>query len=653
MAGGRIPQHFIDELIARADIVELIGSRVQLKKAGKEYKACCPFHGEKTPSFTVVPDKQFYHCFGCGVHGTALGFLMEHDHLSFVEAVEDLAARVGMEVPREEEPAGAKPKPGEDLYVLMEGVADLYRRQLKNDAHAIDYLKKRGLDGEIVGRFGIGYVPDAWDTVLRKFGTSEAQQGKLLQAGLVIERSNGGREGAGQDEGASPRPAAAAGRGYYDRFRHRIMFPIRDSRGRTIGFGGRILDQGEPKYLNSPETELFHKGRELYGLFEARQSTRHLTRLLVVEGYMDVVRLHQAGITYAVATLGTATTPDHLTRIFRICSEVVFCFDGDRAGRAAAWRALENSLPQLRQGRQIRFLFLPEGHDPDSLVGEEGREAFEARLPHALLLSQYLIQALCAQVDINTVDGRAQLAETARPLINRIPPGVFHELLTDELAKVVGMSPERLGALLEPASGSGSGRPGAERGRPGFGLAANSPGGTPGPWSRQGGSGSGTGPGQGGAGRPPQSAGRRNLIRQAIHLLVHFPSVAAAIEAPRALEGVSRPGIPLLIDLLEELQRQPAATTGALLERWRNRPDYGALSKLALLECHVPDAGGAAQEFTEAVDRLIMEDAPGRRTEQLLEKARASSLDEAEKHELQGLLAARVKQPAPPRKPTP
>src|SRR4030095_14547587 len=404
---GRIPQHFIDELIARADIVELIGSRVPLKKAGKEFKACCPFHGEKTPSFHVVPDKQFYHRCGCGVRGTAITFLMEHDHLSFVEAVEDLAARVGLEVPREEQPGARQAPPTDALFALLDKTAELYRRELKDSERAKDYFKARGLTGDTAAKFSLGYAPDAWDCVLQQFGASEAERLKLLQVGLVIERE--------RKPGVNP--------GYYDRFRDRVMCPTRDARGRAIGFGGRVLDKGEPKYLNSPETELFHKGRELYGLFEARQASRTLTRLLVVEGYMDVVRLHQAGVTYAVATLGTATTPEHLTRMFRIVSEIIFCFDGDRAGRAAAWRALENALGQVREGRQIRFMFLPEGDDPDSLVGKEGREAFEARLGGALPLSEYLVEQLASQVDLQHLDGRARLAELAKPLLKRIPRG--------------------------------------------------------------------------------------------------------------------------------------------------------------------------------------------------------------------------------------
>ena len=365
---SRIPQHFIDELVARTDIVEVIGSRVPLKRAGRDYKACCPFHDEKTPSFTVSVEKQFYHCFGCGVHGTSLGFLMAYDHLGFVEAIEDLAARAGLDVPRE---GGVDPasRPHEELYVALERAALYFRQSLTTAANAREYLVQRGLTAETIAKFGIGYAPARWDALLSRYGDNDAERQNLLRAGLIVERS---RE--------TDQRTAATG-GHYDRFRDRVMFPIRDTRGRVIAFGGRVLDSSEPKYLNSPETELFHKGRELYALFECRQATRTLSRLLVVEGYMDVVSLHQAGITYAVATLGTATTPDHLQRIFRLVGEVVFCFDGDRAGRAAAWRALENAVSEVKQGRQIRFMFLPDGHDPDSLVGEEGREAFEARQP--------------------------------------------------------------------------------------------------------------------------------------------------------------------------------------------------------------------------------------------------------------------------------
>ncbi len=395
---GLIPQTFIDELIARADIVEVIGSRVPLKKAGREYKACCPFHNEKSASFWVSPEKQFYHCFGCGAHGTVLRFLMEHDHMPFPEAVEELATRLGLEVPHEGgNAAGGQRRVDEPLYDVMNRVSRFYVETLAKDARAQAYVSKRGLDRETVEKFGIGYAPNSWNDVLRRFGGTEEARRALSDLGLIVERERG---------------QIRDGDRHYDRFRDRIMFPIRDSRGRIIAFGGRILDQGEPKYLNSPETVLFHKGRELYALFETRRARTNLKRLLVVEGYMDAVRLHQYGINYAVATLGTATTPEHFKRIFRLVSEVVFAFDGDRAGRAAAWRALQHALPEARQGREIRFLFLPDGHDPDSLVGEEGAEAFEHRLDATLPLSEYLVR---------------ELSDMLGPVLGRRPGPLFRE----------------------------------------------------------------------------------------------------------------------------------------------------------------------------------------------------------------------------------
>jgi len=597
---SRIPQHFIDELVARTDIVEVIGSRVPLKRAGRDYKACCPFHDEKTPSFTVSVEKQFYHCFGCGVHGTSLGFLMAYDHLGFVEAIEDLAARAGLDVPRE---GGVDPasRPHEELYVALERAALYFRQSLTTAANAREYLVQRGLTAETIAKFGIGYAPARWDALLSRYGDNDAERQNLLRAGLIVERS---RE--------TDQRTSATG-GHYDRFRDRVMFPIRDTRGRVIAFGGRVLDSSEPKYLNSPETELFHKGRELYALFECRQATRTLSRLLVVEGYMDVVSLHQAGITYAVATLGTATTPDHLQRIFRLVSEVVFCFDGDRAGRAAAWRALENAVSEVKQGRQIRFMFLPDGHDPDSLVRAEGATAFEARLASALPLADYLLTELSSRVDTASVDGRARLVELARPLLRRIPSDVYRELLTTQLAEAVRMPAARLAELLaggEPRSDAST----PARARP--------------PMRRP---------------PAPGTAGRGNLVRQAVGLLVHFPGSARTVNAGEidALSSVDRPGVPLLIELLTQALEDPPANTAVLLERWRDRPDHPSLSKLAAAEPLVADESAAAAELTSAIRRLAAEDGPNRRLDELLAKARETALDELEKVELQSLLKAK------------
>lgn len=589
---GRIPQTFIDELIARSDIVEVIGARVQLRKAGREYKACCPFHSEKTPSFWVSPEKQFYHCFGCGAHGTVLGFLMEHDRLSFPEAVEELAARLGLEVPREGGQDTEARRSEESLYELMSRVAGFYADCLARDERARQYLARRGLTREIIERFRIGYAPDSWNDVLKRFGTGDQARRQLAELGLIVERERG-----------APRD----GERHYDRFRDRIMFPIRDARGRVIAFGGRVLEQGEPKYLNSPETTLFHKGRELYGLYEARQSRTALRRLLVVEGYMDTVRLHQFGISYAVATLGTATTPEHFKRIFRLVSEVVFAFDGDRAGRAAAWRALQHALPEAREGREIRFLFLPEGHDPDSLVGEEGREAFERRLDSALPLSEYLVRTLAEQADLTHADGRARFAEAARPLVTKVPEGVYRELLLARIAETIRLSPQRLQELWG----------GPER-------AALQPSAPPRPQLPA---------------RRRTSAGRGGLVRQAVKLLVHFPELAGRLR-PEKLEALVRletPGAQFLNGLITELRERPARTTAQVLERWRDRPEGGRLARLAAEENLVPDVAAGAQELDTALDRLL-EEAGRQRIDRLLEKDRALGLTAEEKLELQGLM---------------
>ena len=593
---GRIPRAFIDELLARTDIVEVIGSRVPLKKAGREWKANCPFHGEKTPSFTVSQQKQFYHCFGCGVHGTALTFMMEHDRLSFPEAVEELAGRAGLPVPRE---GGGGPDPRDryldDLYALMAAADQHFRDALKDSERAKDYLKRRGLVGETAVRYHLGYAPTGWDVLLRKLGATEAGRQALQDAGLVIERG--------------PDQQRASGPGHYDRFRDRVMFPIRDSRGRVVGFGGRVIDQGEPKYLNSPETPLFHKGRELYGLYEARQELRSIERLLVVEGYMDVVRLAQSGIHYAVATLGTATTPEHLNRLFRVTSDVVFCFDGDRAGRQAAWRALDTSLPMAKEGRQIKFLFLPEGHDPDSLVAAEGREAFEARLASALPLSEYLVSHLAAETELGSVDGRARLAELARPLIARVPEGIYRELLLDRLAREVRMPAPRLAALL----GVGEEQRPVRRGWP---------------------SGAET-PRRAESTRP--STGRGSLVSQAIARLVQNPRAASAITPPEVLRLSGDRGIAVLAELIEMAQAEPHLSSAQLVERWRERPEHARLGELAAQPLPDLDPTEVAAELAAAITKLAAEAGPERRIDELIHKAEAEGLGEDEKQELREL----------------
>lgn len=572
---GRIPQAFIDELIARADIVEIIGSRVPLKKSGREYKACCPFHGEKTPSFWVSPEKQFYHCFGCGAHGTALGFLMEHDRLAFPEAVEDLAGRLGLTVPHEGPDAQSTPRRVDDAaFELMGRVARHFAENLQRDARAKQYVQARGLTPEIIERFAIGYAANSWNEVLKRFGGSEEAVRRLSELGLVIERE---------------RTQARDGERHYDRFRDRIMFPIRDARGRVIAFGGRILDQGEPKYLNSPETALFHKGQELYGLYEVRQSRAPLKQLMVVEGYMDTVRLHQFGIPYAVATLGTATTPEHFKRLFRLVSTVIFAFDGDRAGRAAAWRALQHALPQAREGREIRFLFLPEGHDPDTLVAEEGREAFEARQATALPLSEYLVRELSSQVDLAHADGRACFAAAARPLLAQIPPGVYHELLKNRIAQTIELAPEKLDALWTEGPTTAPTPARAMSSRPT-------------------------------AARAHLSAGRGSLVQQAVEILLNSPDLATRIpvEKRHQLATLGQSGSDFLCELLEGLNTHPVQNAAQVLERFREHPYEGHLRKLAQRELLICDPAALGQQLAGILNRLIAEEQHRQRYEALI-----------------------------------
>ena len=421
-----IPSDFIQTLLARVDIVQVIDRQVPLKKAGANFAACCPFHSEKTPSFTVSPAKQFYHCFGCGAHGTAIGFLMEFGGKSFPDAVEELARDAGLEVPRTD-PArsDARRGQGESLSAALLTAAEFYRGALKESQRAIEYLKGRGLTGTIAARFGLGYAPDDWQSLTKAF--SDYQSKALETAGLVIAGEGGKR---------------------YDRFRGRIMFPIHDSRGQVIGFGGRVLDEGEPKYLNSPETPVFAKGRELYGLFQARQAIRSAGKVVVVEGYMDVIALAQHGVEYAVATLGTATTPVHAQKLFRLTDTVVFCFDGDEAGRRAAWRALENALPELSDGKQPRFLFLPQGEDPDDAIRSRGRQAFETLIDSAIPLSEFLVEDLITRFPPVSAEGRAALLSAAKPLLDQVGAPMLSALLRRRLAVVAGLPESELSALL-------------------------------------------------------------------------------------------------------------------------------------------------------------------------------------------------------------
>jgi DNA primase len=582
---GRIPKQFIDELLTRSDIVDVIDSYVPLKKAGKDYKACCPFHEEKTPSFTVSVDKQFYHCFGCGAHGSAIGFLMDYEHMSFVEAVEDLAARAGLKVPKE---AGVIPGPdkdsGTDLLEILREASRFYRQQLREHpqaGRAVEYLKGRGITGEIAHEFGLGFAPDGWDNLLRALGKDDASREALARAGLAVKKEGGG---------------------YYDRFRDRIMFPIEDSRGRVVAFGGRILDKGEPKYLNSPETPLFHKGRELYGLFHAREAIKRENRVLVVEGYMDVVALAQFGVDFAVATLGTATTRDHLERLFRHAPEVIFCFDGDRAGREAAWRALDNALPALREGWQASFLFLPEGEDPDTLVRKEGRDAFLARLKTTTPLPEYLFDNLMRQVDMNRMDGRARLVELARPLLSKMPTGVLRQMMLDRLAELSRMDVGKLPVTSGNAEPADVFRP-ARRG-------------------------SSSGPQE-----PP------SIVRRAIALMLQYPILAGKLSSESELAALELPGMPLFLELYGMLKNSPTLNTAAIIESFSDSEYQHHLSRLAVWD-YPAMAENVEMEFDSVINRLCAASSK-QRTERLLQKQHAQGLNQMEKDELARLLSVK------------
>lgn len=565
---GRIPERFIDELLNRVDIVDVIGRRLQLKRAGREYQARCPFHDERTPSFTVSPSKQFYHCFGCGAHGSAIGFLMAYEGLEFVDAVEALAQEAGLEVPRDAL-RGPRDRGFEELYEALSAARDFFRQSLPREAAARAYLEHRGVAEAIVEQFELGWAP-------------------ADGAGLI------GALGPGRLAAAQKTGLVARGHyGPYGKFRERLMFPIHDRRGRVIAFGGRLIGPGEPKYLNSPESPVFHKGRELYGLYQARRHAEKLKRLVVVEGYLDVLALVQYQIPEVVATLGTATSREHAETLFRCADDVVFCFDGDRAGRQAAWRALGSVLPRLKDGRQAWFLFLPEGEDPDTLVRREGAAAFRRRLEQATPLSAYFFAELGRGIQIDTLDGRARLAERARPLLAQIPDGAFRDLMYAELER----------------------RTGARSVRPPRAPA------------------------------PPVSTTRtplrRSLVREAIALLLQQPQLGARLVPPYPFAGLDRPGVDLLIALLETIRARPEIGPSALLEAYAEHPAFPHLQRLALQD-RPGDAAAQAREFADAIAQLEVQ---ARRARITALQARADRLDADELAELRQLLE-RVRDPA-------
>ncbi len=587
---SRIPDSFIDDLLRRVDIVDVINRRVPLKRSGKEYSACCPFHDEKTPSFTVSETKQFYHCFGCGAHGSAIRFLMEYDGLGFVDSVNDLAQLAGMEVPREEgesrHPAQEKTSP---LYALLEQANGYYRRQLREHPQAnvaVEYLKNRGVSGEIAGSYQIGYAPPGWDNL--SAGIEQSQPQLLLEAGLTSQSDQGG---------------------YYDRLRDRITFPIHDQRGRVVGFGGRLLSGDGPKYLNSPETPVFHKGEELYGLYQLQQVQRQPNHIVIVEGYLDVIALAQFGATYAVAALGTALTADHIRKLYRVTQKLVLCFDGDKAGRRAAERSLDNLLPHMQEGRQADFLFLPESDDPDTFIRREGLEAFETQIRQSQPLSTFLFDHLQTDCDLTTLDGRARLAENAQPWIAKIPDGFFKQLIRQELEQRTGVElPSQQAITARPTP-------------------------PPAPVQRQ-------------AKIVATSSSR--LLRRAFVLVLHQPLLAQAVtaEALGRLRTREQPGIELFCNLIDYFSATAEAPIGLFMDQLEAPEQASALARL--LQQSPPP--GSAKAWAEEFDNLLSDltgaihktrgslgDHHRQRLNELMAKFTSSGLSDDEKTELRQL----------------
>ena len=591
---GKIPRDFIDDLLSRTDVVDIVDNRVKLKKAGKNYQACCPFHNEKTPSFTVSQDKQFYHCFGCGAHGNAISFLMEFDRLEFVEAIEELARHHGLEVPREQggPPAmsEAKKQQQEDDYALMEKVARFFQQQLRThakSARAIDYLKGRGLSGDVVKQWEIGFAPSEWDGLLNSFGNSGNRVRQLIDLKLVNQNDQGKR---------------------YDFFRDRIMFPIRDRRGRVVGFGGRVLpDESGPKYLNSPETRIFHKGQELFGYFQARQKNRSLERMIVVEGYMDVVALSQFDINIATAALGTATTPEHLQLLMRSTSHIVCCYDGDNAGRQAAWRALENALPALKDGVKLTFLFLPDGEDPDTMVRKIGSQAFVELTDEALPLSRFFFESLLKTHEVGTPEGKMALKAAAQPLIDSVLGDNQKLLLQEELAKHTGEYDRfRLQTDIARAN-QRSDKPASKK-------------------------------------FEAMHKTRQSPVRMMIRLLLDQPALAAECEdvLPQMLANSGIPGMDLLLQIHQYCSAHPRAKTAQVIENFRDHPHSSVIAKLLHQE-HLISDDEASQVYADSFARLLDWHFDSR-IETLISRSRMQPLTRAEKEELNLLMKERQSQ---------
>lgn len=560
---GRIPQNFIDEVLRRTDIVDLIGASIRLKKTGKNYSACCPFHNEKSPSFSVNREKQFYHCFGCGASGNALSFVMQHEHREFIDGLEYLANKAGMSLPETSQQQNQVSR--QPLYDILEAAAQFFEQQLQSSPQrdkAQAYLQKRGLDSATIQQWRIGYAPAGWDNLVKALADTPEKQALLLEVGLIVH----------QEQRDS----------YYDAMRERVIFPIRDFRGRVIAFGGRVLDDSKPKYLNSPESPIFHKGEELYGFYESKQAKQNFTKVMVVEGYLDVIAVHQAGLPFAIATLGTATSTTHLERIFRSVPEVVFCFDGDNAGRKAAWRALESTLPTLKEGVGANFVFLPDGHDPDSLVKAEGTEAFNQRLREGLSLADFLFNHLAIDLRLDSLEGKSRLASLAKPFIEKVPVGVYRQLLWQRLSQLTGLDEQALKSAMplapptipntnyETAKTTPTSQP--KRHYP---AAANPP-------------------------KLRSLAGRSSLSDKAIQLLLQKPDAALSLELTQIpLSSDTN----LLLEVIKFCQAQPDSTSISILGAWQGTEEGQHLQALAEDTAFIP-ALNVEEELHDILNQL-------------------------------------------------
>ena len=546
---GKIPQNFIDELLTRTDIIDVIDAYVPLKKAGKNHKACCPFHEEKTPSFNVNQDKQFYYCFGCTASGTAITFLMEHLRIGFVEAIEDLASRAGMEIPREAYNSGDSSSVSNKLYELLESITEYYTNELKNNKNTnniINYIKKRNINNETRVEFELGFAPPGWDNLVSNFGKSKETIKLLVDAGVIIKNDRGS---------------------YYDRFRNRLIFPIRDQRGRVIGFGGRVLGDETPKYLNSPETQIFQKGRELYGLFQARKASRDLKEIYIVEGYMDVIALAQFGIKNVVATLGTAATFEHIGKLFRITNKLIFCFDGDKAGKKAAWRALENSLSLLKNGRQVYFIFLPNNEDPDTFVNKNGKNAFintEMLTP----LSDFLFNSISHNINLEILEGRSEMINKTLPYLAKLPLDPYKDIIVKELSKITGYEVNDIQKQLSIPEKSD------------LKKLKNS-------------------------NKKVENNRGIEKIRWLIRCLLHQPSLALNVESTESLLALESSGIDFLCELIQLIKKNPNITLGGILENWRDSKFEKRLCELASEEDEFNEIGVTNEVFTDAISGLI------------------------------------------------